>query len=166
MSIYQITKTDMVGYANAQSGQTIPEADVTFSSAKPASANEVIKYGKNSRCAITFSASSTLATGSALLWYDRLDLAIISKMVLVPRKAPPGAPIADVINDVRAMTGIRFDLTELESTTLVANSSGGGSTLLVKAKPDSLGWIGSVSIPFLDVDPIASAFKSNLLNLF
>lgn len=165
MSYYQSPKASLVGYASSLGGVTIPEADVTFTAVKPASAEEVTKHGRNSRCVINFIPTSTVATGSSYLWFDRLDLAVISKMVLVPRRADIGTSVYDLLADIKSMTAIPFTAEELIETFVVAGE-GGANKLALTAKETSLGWIGTVDVPFLGLEDIAAAFKTNTLNLF
>lgn len=165
MSYYQNPKTSLVGYVSSLAAITIPEADVTFTNVKPASAEEITKHGRNSRCVINFVPTSTVASGSSYLWFDRLDLAILAKMVLVPRSADLGNSVYDLLADIKAMTAIPFTSDDLVET-FVTDLGNGKFNLVLTAKPTSIGWIGTVNIPFNPVPDISTAFKANTLNLF
>lgn len=158
MSIYQSPLVDLVAIIATGTGVTLTVNDVQFGKPSIPAQGESTKNTK-----IPVSATPTsIYRGWTRVYYDRLNLADISHYGLYGNVAPPGTRITDCFDTIRKATGITFTLGDVEDTPIVFNGDGTASVLL-KALPDSIGWIGEFNFPLRAKPLLSTAFSNNCI---
>lgn len=161
MSIYQKSFDDLILAINAKTGTTFLAAQLQATSVRPTKVGE---SAFNTKIRID-SPSTSIYRGGKVFYYDRLDLAGFSNFgTFLPsgryRTAiNAGAKVSELLNDLRDSIGVTFDMTDLEDNVTYIDESGGCSVLL-KAKPGSVGWIGEFALKFAVPPNIINAFFS------
>jgi hypothetical protein len=168
VSIYQKPIDDLLALINAKNTTTFTAAQIQIKAMRPTTVGESTKNTK-----VIFEARSTDTTwrGVKSLYYDRLDLANLGKIVsFLPNgryraAVNPGLSAASMLAEIRNSVGIQFDMTDIEDTTTVL-AENNACNLLLKAKPGSVGWIGEYVLKFATPPNILTAFFSPNLQGF
>ena len=161
MSIYQVSKADLVGWVNKKAGMTFAEADLIFS---PPIVNPDPVPVKNTRIRVTVAASRAGYQGTAVVDYDRLSLANLANFP-VPDFPPTGGigqSVYDLLGRIKSSTGISFTTDDLVDTQVEEGGTNG--KVLLKAKPTSLGWTGEFYLLLGAKPQFSKLFKSNAIN--
>lgn len=163
MSIYQKSKDDLALAISASMGKVIIASHFNILGIRPTPAGQ---SERNTKIAIEMSTTSAY-TGRKIFYYDRLDLANFAKL----RSFPPGGQSRlrvgrdlnahDILDTIRDALGVNFNVLDIENNTTIAYP--GGTSLLLKAKPESLGWVGEYTLKFKDIPDISEAFYQTSL---
>jgi hypothetical protein len=103
---------------------------------------------ENTSLLITVNDVSAPYQGAQTVYYRRLNLADLAILLPQPIYGHGWTTVADFWAVLNANFGLNFVPGDLnDSTALVIGSDGSGSVTLT-AQPNSLGWIGSVTLPF------------------
>lgn len=156
MSVFQTSAVDLVGLITAANGSTVSAADIVFGQPSLTTNGE---SPKNSKLPISASATNVYR-GASKIYYDRLDLAPLGNLDFYGNVAPAGTRIADCLSTIRRAIGVQFTASELVDTPIVV-AGDGTATVLVKATPGSLGWIGEFTFKFTAKPLLSTAFASN-----
>jgi hypothetical protein len=104
----------------------------------------------NTQMVITVTDVTSPYTGSVTVSYSRLALGSLATMLPLPLKMNGVTTILQLLALMNATYGLNFktDGTDIADGPLTIAGDGSGSIVLT-AQPNSLGWIGSVTIPFV-----------------
>jgi hypothetical protein len=148
MSFFQYASlNDLVRAINAANGTSFLLTDLSFSNPKVVAGTW---QGNNSdrNSAIKATAAAPAFQGSQVVLYNRLDL---GQLIALPgaRLKLPGTVthVWDCLPMLKFYFGISFVQGDLQNTAVTVGGDGTG-TLNITADPNSIGWQGSVAIPF------------------
>lgn len=158
MSIYLESETDLLAWVSKKAGQKIEAADVVFS---PPVVNPDVEHPENSKIRMTAVQNHPTLAGSEVLWYNRLDLAVLENYPApdYPPVAGVGTSVYELIPKIRNAMGIEFTERDLVETFVEPNGVYG--RVLLKAKPTSVGWIGEHYLDMAERPSITTLFKSD-----
>lgn len=143
----QPSLTDVLNAINQANGTSFLAADVSFSDPKVVSGTwQGISSDRNS--AVRVSAASTKYQGSQVVLYNRLDLANLANLPGLHLAANQPASTWDLLAPIAYFWGVKFVQGDLQNLSITLNGDGSGTAVLT-ADANSLGWIGTVSIPFV-----------------
>lgn len=129
----------------AQNGVDLVRAQYLFSN-PIAVANP---NGNNTEITVTANSPESPYTGSVTVNYRRLDLANLATLLPLPLKFSGITTVAQAATALNAMFGLNFVMADdLVAGDLNVAVDGSG-TLTLTAKANSLGWIGTVDLPFV-----------------
>lgn len=119
---------------------------------------------RNTKIAIQAKASDSNYKGRQFLYYDRIDLAQLVELQpdMYRVGMPVGASLYDNLNIILAQTGLKFTTDDIEDATSIQEDEDTVSVMLV-AKPGSLGYVGSYKLLMAGLPPISEAFYSSRL---
>lgn len=138
--------TDLVMAINAANGTSFLLSDLSFSNPKVVSGTwQGISSDRNT--AIRATAAAAAYQGSAVVLYNRLDLAQLANVPSIKLAAYQPASTWDLLPAIAYFTGIKFVQGDLQNLPITLNGDGSGTAVLT-ADANSIGWIGTVSIPF------------------
>lgn len=104
----------------------------------------------NTELSITAIVPDSPYEGSVPVQFKRLDLAELNVLIPVPIAGVNFVTTMDVALKMNQQFGLNFTANDIETTPLeLVNGAG---TALLKAKPESLGWIGEVTINVIKGD--------------
>lgn len=156
MSIFQTSAVDLVRLISTANGSVVNPADVIFGQPSPTTDGESLKNTK-----VPVSASATnVYRGTAKLYYDRLDLTPLGTLNFYGNVLPGGTRIADCLGVIRKSIGIPFAISDLVDTPIVV-AGDNSATVLVKASPGSLGWLGEFTFAFKPKPLLSTAFVND-----
>jgi hypothetical protein len=139
--------TDLVQAINAANGTSFLNTDLSFSLPKVVSGSwQGIASDRNT--AIRASAAAPAYQGYVTVQYNRLDLAQLANLPGLHLAAYQPAKTYDLLPAILYFMGIQFVQGDLQNLDITLNGDGSGTAVLT-ADPNSLGWIGTVSIPFV-----------------
>jgi hypothetical protein len=167
VSTYQKPIDDLAALISTAVGAAITTAHFTVDGILPTK-NDASAY--NTKASISMTAASTAYKGRKTFYYDRLQLDSLGRTNLLrpTRRSVVGAGVGTSIyllfNELRDTLGIQFDINELEET--FAFDDGEGVSVVLKAKPKALGWIGTYTQKFSYYPNIVNAFWGNGLSGF
>lgn len=120
--------------------------------------------GYNSKMRIRAKASDPTYTGFKDVYFNRLDLGDLGKLLVNCARAQLaiGVQLYSVLDVIRDQVGIRFTTADLNDATTVLEADGTVSVLLV-AKSTSQSWLGSYKLIMQDTPTLASYFYTNQL---
>jgi hypothetical protein len=171
MSAFQLaSKVDFLNQlnaANALSGAAaLLATDFTYSVPKVVAGSW---RGSNSdrNTAIRLTGNGTTYQGSQVILYNRRDLAQLANLPGLKLQAYNPASTKDLFANLKYYLGLTVDLTDIQDLPIVLNGDGSGIAQLT-ANPNSIGWQGSVAIPFtlggIAIDQAASTTSLSGLN--
>lgn len=158
MSAFMSAKDSIAAILSAKTGLTLTASQLYFST--PLAVDKQT-FGGNTKIKVTGLAGAPVK-GSAIVYYDRLNLADFANFQYTPIATPPGSTLYENLDEIRQMTGMILTQDDVNDA-VVINGGGSESTLTVAAKANSLGWIGSVDLTFLQYPHISTVFSSNYL---
>lgn len=164
MHLNKPSKELVLDLANAANNRALTLNDVNITNPSVVNINS-----RNTR-ALALAVEGSKYTGSTLLHYDRLDLA-----VAMPAAEPEGLEVMvpndgfvdtiEVCDRLNRMFTLHLDETDIER--LSVDTSELPATALIRALPDSLGWTGERSVVFVPDRPMyADTFTSYTLDGF
>lgn len=142
MSMYQEGRADIVSYVNKKGGTTFTVSDFVFSVPQA----QAQGAAKNTKVRLTLIPTHATFKGSLVFDYNRLDLAGMSN---IPRPAfPPvgtiGQSVYTLLQKIRNSYGVLLTQDDIEDTLI--QDDGEAGRVLLKAKPNSYGWIGEYTL--------------------
>lgn len=164
MSIYQSIKDDIALVLTSTTGLTVTAAHFDIVKFRPSTAQE---SARNTKVYLRFTTAAPIRSeGSA--YYDRLNINGLRKL-RNPNIAPQtaieiGVSSYNVLTALRNEYGVVFTTADLEETFAVL--SGEEVQILIKAKSDSMGWLGEDTFTFPQVPKLESAFSNTTLSGF
>lgn len=161
MSIYLESEVDLLNWVSVKAGATLLAKDVVFS--KPF-VNDNPANTKNTKIRMTMLQSSTTYKGSHVLYYDRLNLSGLANFPVpdYPPISSVGESVYTLLQKIRNSMGVVF--TERDLVETFVEDDGEAGRILLKAKPDSVGWIGEYYLELAPKPPLAGLFKSDKIN--
>lgn len=165
MSLYQASQDDLSLMLSVASGKTINTADYTVIGLRATTTAEQsgVAGGKNTKARVSMNTSSTYR-GYVDVYYDRLDLSALQYFSPITAVAQAGVSVSTLLTQIRDTYGINFTMNDLVDHSTVDDGTGTGTvTLLLEAKPGSIGWRNSVTIKFAPLPDISTAFISNIM---
>lgn len=139
--------TDLVMAINAANGTSFLLTDLSFSNPKVVSGTwQGISSDRNS--AIRATAAAPAYQGNVVVLYNRLDLSQLANMPSIKLAAYQPAQTWDLLPAIAYFMGIKFVQGDLLNQAITLNGDGSGTAVLT-ADPNSIGWTGTVSIPFI-----------------
>lgn len=158
MSVYLESKADVIGLFLKKTGLSIPEADLIVSLPK---VNDNPDRPEDSQIRVTVGPANASYSGSEVFYYDRLNLARLVNYPApdYPPMAGIGLSVYSLLSQIKGSMGLQFTRDDLVETFTVSTGGAGGSVLL-KAKPTSVGWSGEFNLP-LGVKPLLSSIFAN-----
>lgn len=147
MSFFQYPSlNDLVRAINAANGTSFLTTDLSFSNPKVVAGTW---QGNNSdrNTAIKAVAAAPAYQGSQVVLYNRLDLAQLANFPGWKLKLNNPAQTYDALPQLKYYFGIAFAQADLQNLSVTVGGDGSGTLNLV-ADPNSLGWQGSVALPF------------------
>lgn len=161
MSIYNDSRLDLVAWINKKAGTKFGLADVILS--KPV-VNSDAGATTNSKIRVTIHRTTASWKGTVVLGYNRLTLANIANYPRpkYPPRAALGSSVYDLLPKLRNTYGIYLTSDDLEETFVEDNGAFG--RVLLKAKADSVGWIGEYMLVLADKVPLADLFRTKSIN--
>ena len=163
---YQLkSKASFLQYLNAANASALVEADLDFSNPKVVAGTW--REGQTAHnTAIQLSAKASAAyQGNKVITYDRLNLASLANIAGVKIVANNPNSTYDILNNLKYFTGV--DLTSDDVEDLPYVTVGSDRAIVLSAKPNSVGWYGSVQFTVVPGGaPLdASLTTTNLLGL-
>jgi len=145
MSFLTPSRQDILNYVNLANSTSYVLADVTFGTPAPTEGSwQGNVTDKNTVVRITAAAGGTFQ-GSAVVVYDRLNLASLANIKgFKPRVTAP-ATTHDLLASIKYFTGLSLSVNDIEATPMTDNGNGTYSGTLT-AKAGSWGWYGSLPI--------------------
>lgn len=145
-TLYPAPLTAILSAISAQNkGVTLTPSLYTFGTPTPYADPQGIE---NTSMLITVNDVTAPYQGAQTVYYRRLNLSDLAILLPQPIFGNGWATVADFWAVLNAQFGLNFVAGDLnDSTPLVIASDGSGSVTLT-AQPNSMGWIGSVTLPF------------------
>lgn len=171
MSIYQNIKADLALALTTAVGSTVTESDFNILGVRAATAEEVTTYGTNSKVSIAATDASTVIQGNVSLYFNRLDLASLTKLsyynsngLLYPGVGGSDVSIYTLLATLKAYLGVNLSVDDLVETFTTTGST--NVSLAITAKPTSPGWIGTTTVKFALPATLSDAYASDYLTDF
>lgn len=147
MSLYPRPMDAILGaIASQNGGVTLVEAQYTFGAPTP----WTDPSGQtNTQLSITAIQPDSPYQGTVVVNYKRLDLADLAQLLPQPIQGHGWTTVADFWAVLNANFGLNFvagDLNDTDALTIAADGSG---TVTLTAQPNSMGWVGSVTLNFI-----------------
>lgn len=147
MSLYPRPMDAILGaIASQNGGVTLVEADYTFGAPTP----WTDPSGQtNTQLSITAIQPASPYQGTVVVNYKRLNLADLASLLPQPIQGHDWTTVADfwaVLNTNFGLNFVAGDLNDTDTLTIAADGSG---TVTLTAQPNSMGWVGSVSLNFI-----------------
>jgi hypothetical protein len=161
MSIYIDARLDVLAWVNRKAGTKLGINDVIFS--KPI-VNPDVGATKNSKIRLTMRPEAAGFKGTVVLSYDRLSLANLANYPKpkYPPQASVGASVYTLLTKLRSSYGVWLTQDDLEETFVTDNGAYG--QVILKAKAESVGWVGEYVLVLSDKVPLAALFKTVSIN--
>lgn len=158
MSIYLVSEDDLFNWVSKKAGRKLTANELIIS---PPIVNPDVDHPENSKIRVTVKREVADLTGSEVLWYNRLDLAVLANYPHpdYPPVGALGASVYSLLTLIRNSMGIEFTTRDLEETFVEPNGARG--KLLLKAKPTSVGWIGEHYLELAEKPSLATLFTSD-----
>jgi hypothetical protein len=145
MALFQDPLTAILGAIDSQNNISLVPDQYTFSNPTPFADPS----GKtNTQMTITTNSVQSPYTGSVTVSYTRLDLATLATLLPLPLKFNGLSTVMDVVNAINKFFGTNFVAADIVDGPLTVGSDGSGNVTLT-AQANSLGWIGTVTLPFI-----------------
>lgn len=133
-----------VNKANALTGvNVIKPTDVTFSEPKVVAGTWQEQATTHNTAVRLTNTPEALTEGTQTILYDRLNIASLKKIKGFKISAPTPLKTYDVLDSIAYFTGVKFLVDDLENLDVVYNN--GVGTVVLSAKPTSIGWYGNAS---------------------
>lgn len=161
MSIYNDSRLDVLAWFNKKAGTKFALSDVIFS--KPI-VNTDVGATLNSKIRVTMARTTASYKGTVVVAYNRLNLANIANYPTpkYPPQAPLGTSVYDLLQKLRNSYGIYLTQDDLEET--FVTDDGAYGRVLLKAKADSVGWVGEYTLVLSSKIPLIDLFKTTSIN--
>lgn len=137
--------TALLAEINAANGSTLQLTDFSYSNPKPITGGMWQGVASDRNTAIRVTGNGTTYQGSKVIQYNRKDLAQILNLPNFKMAVYNVATVWDLIPYFAFWTGIKFVQADLINDPVTLNADGTG-TITVRADPNSIGWINSVTI--------------------
>lgn len=133
-----------VNKANGLVGaNALKPTDVTFSEPKVVAGTWQEQATTHNTAVRLTNTPEALTEGTQTILYDRLDIASLKKIKGFKIAAPTPQKTYDVLDSIAYFTGVKFLVDDLENLNVVYND--GVGTVVLSAKPTSIGWFGNAS---------------------
>lgn len=142
MSLYKDPVTEILSAVGKLNNIVLNPADYRFATPQP---NANSNY-PNDNTQVELQATNVAAAyqGSVIVYYNRLDLADLAKMVTLDMKAPGIMTSHDLVPFLNDRYGLNLSTTDVELVDAVDNVT--YKTVTLTATAGSLGWIGTVDV--------------------
>ena len=147
MSLYPAPLTAILGAIAAQNkGVTLDPSLYTFGAPTPYADPQ---GATNTSMLITVAEVTSPYQGAQTVYYTRLNLADLA--ILLPQPIPGNGwtTVADFWAVLNANYGLNFVAGDLNDTDALTIASDGSGSVTLKAQPNSMGWIGQVTLSFV-----------------
>jgi hypothetical protein len=161
MTIFARSKGDLATMLSVATGVSFVEADLIYGTPRTTTSEEVTKYNRNTVIALTVVPGSSKAKGTAVVYYDRTDLAPLVDFNLRGTLIDQGVAFGTWLSQLINLINVKFEATELVPHDSV--SVDGSTGLQLEAKPDSIGWIGNAMVKIGGYPDISTVFNSDKL---
>lgn len=144
----QESKYSLVDYVAKANGVTLNPDDISLSEPKVVAGTW--REGTTERnTAIRLLGSETnVYEGRVVVTYDRLNLASLGEIPGFQIRADGAVSVYDLLDSIKFYNALILTENDVEDTAIVDNGDGTFSAV-ISAKPTSVGWYGSVSVPVL-----------------
>lgn len=148
MSFQTKADQDLIDAVNAKNTTTFAVGDFLYSDPKPISGSWQSQItNKNTVIRLTAKAS-TGYEGYVDILYNRLDLSLLAKIPGLLFRVQQTTTLYAELAKIQADTGIQFTTDDLEDQTITVQAGVSEVSVLLKAKTNSLGWIGQLAATF------------------
>lgn len=167
MAIYQPAKDVILAAVNAQNSLSIKATDVVFSAPKDIRGTDKGTItGKNTQIKLTAAPVGSGWSGKKNVTYNRLDLADL--VTLIGDTLIMGSSVQmlhDGLIGLNNRYGFIFDTGDLDNTEVEWAADGATGKVMLRAKADSVGWIGAYNFNVKRGDEsLESAVTTNVLS--
>lgn len=165
MSLYPRPMDAILGaIASQNGGVTLVEAQYTFGAPTP----WTDPSGQtNTQLSITAIQPDSPYQGTVVVNYKRLNLADLANLLPTPIQGHGWTTVADFWAVLNTNFGLNFVAGDLNDTDALVIGSDGSGTVTLTAQANSMGWIGTVTLPFIkgNYDLAASVTTTTLPGL-
>lgn len=130
---------------NAANGTTLQASDVSFSNPKVITGGTWQGVASDRNTAVQVTGNGTTYKGNKVIQYNRRDISQIINLPSFKMAVYNIASVWDLIPYFAYWTGIKFVQGDLVNDPVTGLTNGAGN-ITVNADPNSLGWVGSVTI--------------------
>ena len=161
MSVYLESKADVHAAFLKKTGLSVPLADFIFS--QPA-VNDDPTFPQNTKIRLTLKQSAAGYYGSEVFYYNRLALSRLGSYPApdYPPLGNEGASVYTLLNAIKSSMGLSFTQDDLVETFVVGTAP--NQTVLLKAKPTSVGWTGEFNLPMGSPPLLSTLFSNNTID--
>jgi len=143
---YQLPDQDSIlSYVNALNGTTFKAGDVTFSNPQVVNGTWREQATAHNSAVRLVGVEARGYQGRQVVLYDRLDISSLTHIPGFRVLADDPATVHDLLETIQLYTGIRFSVDDLEDTPVFIDTDSKRKAVL-SAKPNSLGWVGSLQV--------------------
>jgi hypothetical protein len=159
MSLYVTPKQSILDAANALNGTSLLLTDIAFETPKAAPDDVVTTTGKNTQ--VRINGNGKTWTGTVVVNYNRLKLSDIITLTSNTLRVAALTSTLEVMNYLNYFYGMALTADDIKDEPVTLNENGSG-TVTINAKPDSYGWIGSVTLNLVKGDAIVDFAVTDL----
>lgn len=147
MPLFQDPLTAILNAIDSQNGVTLIEDQYIFGTPTPYADPTGVT---NTQMLITVNDVESPYTGSTTVYYTRLNLAVLANQLVLPLKINGLTTIGQVVAALNTYFGLNFktDGSDIADGPLTVAEDGSG-TVTLTAEAGSLGWVGTVNLPFV-----------------
>lgn len=159
MSLYVTPKQSILDAANTLNGTSLLLTDIAFETPKVAPDDVVTTTGKNTQ--VRINGNGKTWTGTVVVNYNRLKLSDIITLTSNTLRVAALTSTLEVMNYLNYFYGMLLTTDDIKDEPVTLNEDGSG-TVTINAKPDSYGWIGSVTLNLVKGDAIVDFAVTDL----
>lgn len=145
MSIFRNSKQSLLDYINATNSSPLVLSDVTFGTPAPIAGTWREGLVDRNTVIRIKATEASIYKDSQVLCYDRLDLASLAKLTTFRIKCYQPQSTYDLIKPIFLRFGIVIDKADIYDDP-INQIEGQDNHFTIRAKPEALGWYGSVDV--------------------
>lgn len=143
---YQLDSVSSVlTYINAANSTTFKVGDLAFSNPQVVSGTWREEAAEENTAVRVSGEAAAQLQGRQIILYDRLDLGSLIHLAGFQLFATGATTVHDILDNLNQYTGTKLSVDDVEDTPLTTDGEGKVQAV-ISAKPNSLGWIGSVQL--------------------
>lgn len=146
MSYMKPSLQSLLQYLNAANSTTYTENDLTFTAPKVVAGTWRDDTTDHNTAIRAMGKEGGKYQGRKVLTYDRLDFASLAYVPGFKIMATGKTTAHQLIDLITHFNGVRLTVDDFEDTPIVDDGNGNLS-VVISAKPNSIGWIGSITVP-------------------
>lgn len=137
----------LIAGINAANATTFSASDLSFSNPKVVTGGTWQGIASDRNTAVRATAASANYQGNKVILYNRLNLSQLANLPGVHLALASVTKVWDALPALATFLGVPFTQNDLQNLDVTTAGDGSGNIQL-SADPNSLGWIGSVVLPF------------------